>query len=132
VQDVEVISDACLFARRAVLEGLGWYDERYRLYFTEDDLCHRLWAAGWRVCYFPFARVRHHGSTSTRKAPRLWLRWLTVRDLLAYARQYLGPVSLVGLAAASAVDLTLVAAVRGIKWLVARAQRALGVSNAAA
>ncbi|HVN87109.1 MAG TPA: glycosyltransferase family 2 protein [Candidatus Binatia bacterium] len=119
-RDVDVISDACLFARRGALESIGWYDERYRLYFTEDDLCHRFWRRGWRVRYVPHTRVRHHGSTSTRKVPRLWLRWLTVRDLCAYAQQYLGVGAAVAVALASALDLALVAAVRGGKWLAAR------------
>jgi len=131
VRDVDVISDACLFAPRESLQAIGWYDERYRLYFTEDDLCHRLWKAGWRVCYFPTARVCHHGSTSTRKVPRLWLRWLTVKDTLAYARQYLGSGAVAVLAMASALDLTLVAAARGVKWLSGRARRATRVPDPA-
>jgi GT2 family glycosyltransferase len=130
IRDVDVISDACLFARRTALERIGWYDERYRLYFTEDDLCHRLWEGGWRVCYVSGARVRHHGSTSTRKVPRLWLRWLTVRDLYAYARQYLGWRAAVAVAAASGLDLALVAATRGAKWLAAQRQSRRGVPDA--
>ncbi|HUI27055.1 MAG TPA: glycosyltransferase family 2 protein [Candidatus Kryptonia bacterium] len=132
IRDVDVISDACLFAPRAALAGIGWYDERYRLYFTEDDLCHRLWECGWRVGYAPGARVRHHGSTSTRKVPRLWLRWLTVQDLCAYARQYLGRRAAAVVGAASALDLSLVAVVRALKWLGARIHRAGGVSDAIA
>ncbi len=132
VIDVDVISDACLFARRTTIESIGWYDERYRLYFTEDDICHRLWAAGWSVQYCPVARVRHHGSTSTRKAPRLWLRWLTVQDLLTYARRYHGRGAFCVLAIASTLDLALVAAVRGVKWLGGALQRAINVSDAAA
>ncbi len=128
--DVDVISDACLFAPRAVLAAIGWYDERLRLYFTEDDLCHRVWKAGWRVRHLPVTRVRHHGSTSTRKVPRLWLRWLTVKDSLTYTRQYLGPGAFAVLALASALDLALVAVIRGGKWVARRAQRAAGVPDA--
>ena len=131
-RDVDVISDACLFAPRTALESIGWYDERYRLYFTEDDLCHRLHDRGWRVCYMPQARVRHHGSTSTRKVPRLWLRWLTVRDLCAYARQYLGWPAAAVVTLCSALDLTLVAGVRGAKWVSARIQAGRGVPDAVA
>ncbi|MBI4516435.1 MAG: glycosyltransferase family 2 protein [Deltaproteobacteria bacterium] len=130
LRDVDVISDAFLFARRSALAAVGWYDERYRLYFTEDDLCHRLWAAGWRVCFMPAARVRHHGSTSTRKVPRLWLRWLTVQDLLTYARRHLGWAAAALLAAASAVDLALVAVVRGAKWLAQQARNRRHLSDA--
>jgi GT2 family glycosyltransferase len=131
LQDVDVISDACLFARRAALEQIGWYDERFRLYFTEDDLCHRLKASGWRVCYVPQPRVRHRGSTSTRKVPRLWLRWLTVNDLITYARQHLGTGPAAIVTAASALDLALVAVVRGVKWLVARADSVRRLPDAA-
>jgi GT2 family glycosyltransferase len=119
--DVDVVSDACLFARRAAIESIGWYDERYKLYFTEDDLCHRLWAAGWRVQYLPVTRVHHHGSTSTRKVPRLWLRWLTVQDTLAYARRHFAPLAFAMLALASVLDLALVAVVRAAKRIAALA-----------
>jgi GT2 family glycosyltransferase len=131
LDDLDVISDACLFGRRVALEQIGWYDERYRLYFTEDDLCHRLKVAGWRIGCVPSVRVRHRGSTSTRKVPRLWLRWLTVKDLLAYARQHLGVGAWLVLLFPAALDLILVALVRGAKWLRSFNQRAPRVADAA-
>jgi GT2 family glycosyltransferase len=50
---------AFLLMRRAMLDELGGWDESYRHYVEDIDLCYRAMQAGWERWYVPVARVRH-------------------------------------------------------------------------
>ena len=50
---------AFLLYRRAMLEELGGFDEAFRLYGEDIDLCYRAAKAGWERWYVPAAIVRH-------------------------------------------------------------------------
>ena len=58
---------AALLLRRAALEQVGAFDERFFMYFEEVDLCLRLHNAGWKVLFVPGAQVMHHGGESARQ-----------------------------------------------------------------
>jgi N-acetylglucosaminyl-diphospho-decaprenol L-rhamnosyltransferase len=49
----------CLLLRRAMLEELGGFDEGFRMYGEEIDLCYRAAQAGWERWYVPQAVVTH-------------------------------------------------------------------------
>lgn len=68
-QDVDWLVGACLLVRKAVLDTVGRFDERFFMYSEEVDLCLRLRAAGWRVRYTPGAVVVHHEARSSEQAP---------------------------------------------------------------
>ena len=60
MRDVGVVSGACIVAPGTLLESLGLFDEGFRLYYEEDDLCHRVRAfVGRRVVSFPGVEVKH-------------------------------------------------------------------------
>jgi GT2 family glycosyltransferase len=50
---------AFLLMRRAMLDELGGWDEGYRHYVEDIDLCYRAMRAGWERWYVPSARVTH-------------------------------------------------------------------------
>jgi N-acetylglucosaminyl-diphospho-decaprenol L-rhamnosyltransferase len=50
---------AFLLMRRAMLDELGGWDEGYRHYVEDIDLCYRAKRAGWERWYVPAARVTH-------------------------------------------------------------------------
>ncbi len=68
IQDVDWVSGACLTLRREVLDTVGPLDERFFMYSEDVDFCYRVWQAGWRVTYLPFARVTHLIGGSSRRA----------------------------------------------------------------
>ena len=86
---VDWISGACLLARRAALEQVGGFDERYFMYFDDTDLCHRLAATGWGIVYAPDVEVIHHGAQSSK---RVWGRMLVEmqRSRLVYLSKHHG------------------------------------------
>jgi len=64
------VSGACWMARRAVLEDVGLFDERFFLYTEDVDLCARVRAAGHRVAFVPAAVVRHSRGASRATVAR--------------------------------------------------------------
>jgi GT2 family glycosyltransferase len=50
---------AFLLMRRTMLDELGGWDEGYRHYVEDIDLCYRAMLAGWERWYVPAARVTH-------------------------------------------------------------------------
>ncbi|MFH0766002.1 MAG: glycosyltransferase family 2 protein [Calditrichota bacterium] len=73
---------AALMIPRRALEVVGGFDERFFLYSEEEDLCRRLHHAGWKVVYYPQAKVIHQGGESARQQKPLtiaaanWSRYL--------------------------------------------------------
>lgn len=67
VQEVDWVVGAALFVRRAAVEQIGGLDERFFMYSEELDWCYRAKQAGWRVVYFPPARVLHHEAKSSEQ-----------------------------------------------------------------
>lgn len=68
VQDVDWVVGAAMFVRRAVHEEIGGLDERFFMYSEELDWCKRAKQKGWRVVYFPPARVLHYEGKSSEQA----------------------------------------------------------------
>jgi GT2 family glycosyltransferase len=56
---------ADLAYRRSALEAAGGFDERFPLYFEENDFLRRVRG---EIVYVPAARVRHHESAATAQA----------------------------------------------------------------
>ena len=56
---------AFLLVRRSMLAELGGFDEGFRLYGEEIDLCYRAAQAGWERWYVPTATVVHRSSAVT-------------------------------------------------------------------
>lgn len=68
-RDADWVSGAAVWVRRAALEAIGGWDERYFMYLEDVDLCWRLHQAGWRVAYEPAGVVTHVQGVSTAKHP---------------------------------------------------------------
>jgi|KBSSwiStaDraftv2_1062776.scaffolds.fasta_scaffold229963_2 GT2 family glycosyltransferase len=82
--ETDVVSDTFLFVRKSVLDRIGGYDERLRLYATEDDICASIKRAGARVYYYQGARIVHALSASVRKSSPFRIRWILAVDLMRY------------------------------------------------
>jgi N-acetylglucosaminyl-diphospho-decaprenol L-rhamnosyltransferase len=79
---------AFLFLRREMLDELGGFDERFRLYGEDIDLAYRASKAGWERWYVPEAVVRHtHAAVTDRRLftrRTLW-HW---RGILRFVRKH--------------------------------------------
>ena len=72
---------ACVLVRAEVFRAIGGLDERYFMYFEDIDFCRRARVAGWKILYWPAAKVVHllGGSSGVttqgaarRRAPRYY------------------------------------------------------------
>jgi GT2 family glycosyltransferase len=68
---VETVSGAAMLIRGEALQRVGGFDEGFRMYFEETDLCWRLRAAGFTVGFCPQARAVHwHGASTIQTSVR--------------------------------------------------------------
>ncbi|MFQ5683624.1 MAG: glycosyltransferase family 2 protein [Candidatus Binatia bacterium] len=65
--DVVSVSGSFQMARRSVIESIGLLDEAIFMYGEDIDWCLRTREAGWRVVYFPGARIIHYKGRSSKK-----------------------------------------------------------------
>lgn len=63
--DIDWANGCCILVRRALWERIGLFDERFRVYYEDHDLCLRARAAGFRLAHVPSARIAHHVAAST-------------------------------------------------------------------
>lgn len=66
-REVEAVSGAALLIRKDVFEKIGGFDERFFIYFEENDLCLSAKKLGKKVVYCPEARIIHYGGKTTTK-----------------------------------------------------------------
>lgn len=67
IREVDFAGGSSLIVRRRAIEEIGLLDENFFMYTEEADWCYRLWQRGWKVYYFPGARVIHLGGESARR-----------------------------------------------------------------
>ena len=58
-RDYLAVTGACLMMRRQVFDEVGGFDERYRIAYSDIEMCLRIHGRGYRIVYTPFARLRH-------------------------------------------------------------------------
>jgi len=62
------VTAAAVLIRRTAFEEVGGFDERFFLYYEDEDLCRRLRTRGWRAGVCPSADARHAVGGSTGQA----------------------------------------------------------------
>jgi hypothetical protein len=76
IRDVDWALGASMMFRAEALRQVGYFDEGFRLYCEDIDLCYRLWKNGWAVYYYPEAIVIHdHQANSDKRLLSLHTFW---------------------------------------------------------
>lgn len=88
--EVDWVSGACMLVRREVVEQVGLLDERFFLYFEDNDWCRRMRKAGWRVFYDPRFEVIHIGGASLPQRSRA--SEIYYQSLIRFTAKHYGPV----------------------------------------
>lgn len=89
----EVISDGAMLIRTGLFKKLGGYDENFKLYYTENDLCRRIQAKKFTTFHLGSAQLSHTVSASTNKAGWKTISQIYAQDALAYYLKYGSKIS---------------------------------------
>jgi len=65
--EADWVTGACLAIKKQVIEDIGFLDEHFFLYYEEVDFCYRAKKSGWKIFFYPQAKVIHIGGQSTEK-----------------------------------------------------------------
>ncbi len=87
---VKEMYGSCLMVRRAVLNQIGWFDERFFMYAEDVDLCRRVRRAGWKLYYLGSVKVIHLGRGACSKAPRQFSTLMQCESLSLLMQKYYG------------------------------------------
>ncbi len=87
-QEAEHLMGAALLLRRKMLNEIGLLDEKFWLWFEETDLEKRARDAGWKVIYYPGAKVSHMVGKSTRQLNPFRLQYVWNSALRYYFKKH--------------------------------------------
>lgn len=82
------VSGTCLFIRKELFDILKGFDEKFFMYFEDDDLCKRTRKKGYKVTYFPDFSVRHFGGKSF--SSKFKQKKLFYKSMFYYFKKHLG------------------------------------------
>ena len=66
---------ACMLIRRSVIDKVGLFDSDFISYFEESDFCWRVWMQGYRVLFYPNAKIYHKLGFTIRRLGALELNY---------------------------------------------------------
>jgi GT2 family glycosyltransferase len=87
VSETEFATGACVMIKMKVLEKSGVFDERYFLYYEDNDLCMRLKKYG-RILFVPDAVVWHDNAGSTGGSGSALQDYFISRNRLLFGMKY--------------------------------------------
>ncbi len=61
-EETDFATGACLLVKKEVLERVGFFDDKYFLYYEDSDLSQRIRKAGYKIIYAPDAVVWHRNA----------------------------------------------------------------------
>jgi len=79
---IDWVDGACLILRRAAIDEVGFFDERFFMYSEDEDLCLRLKSRGWSVCITARGAAIHLGGASSKQNKFEMLRQFYASQLL--------------------------------------------------
>lgn len=71
-KEVDWVSGAALALRKEILPKVGLLDENFFMYMEEVEWCFRAKLAGFKIFFYPQARVVHYERGSAKKSEAIW------------------------------------------------------------
>jgi O-antigen biosynthesis protein len=87
INEIEVLTGAFFFARKAALDKTGWFDEDFFMYGEDIDLSCRLLKENYSIWYNPETSIIHYKGESTRRSS---INYVLVfyRAMVVYTKKY--------------------------------------------
>ena len=70
VNEIEVISGACMLLRREALDKVGLLDEDFFMYGEDIDLSYRVMQGGWKNYFLPVRMLHYKGESTVKNSYR--------------------------------------------------------------
>lgn len=87
VVETEFATGACVLLPMQVLEKSGWFDEKYFLYYEDNDLCMRLKKYG-KILFVPQAKIWHDNAGSTGGSGSNLQDYFITRNRMLFGMRY--------------------------------------------
>lgn len=88
VEKIAFASGCCMMFKREVLEKVGFFDDRYFLYYEDADLNERINRAGYDVYYVPTAVLTHVNAASSGGAGNVLQDYFITRNKMLFGMTY--------------------------------------------
>lgn len=85
--EIDVLSGAFMFIRKAVLDRVGLLDENFFMYGEDIDLSYRIQKEGYKNFYFPETTIIHYKGESTKKGSLNYVK-VFYNAMLIFARKH--------------------------------------------
>jgi len=85
--EIDVLSGAFMFIRKAVLDRVGLLDETFFMYGEDIDLSYRIQKKGYKNFYFPDTTIIHYKGESTKKGSLNYVK-VFYNAMLIFARKH--------------------------------------------
>jgi GT2 family glycosyltransferase/peptidoglycan/xylan/chitin deacetylase (PgdA/CDA1 family) len=91
--EVDVVSGMFMLVRKEAIEEVGMMDESFFFLFEETDWCYRFAKAGWKMLFWPGAKIIHrHGGGQSRKKAGAKINVQFQRGMLIFFRKHYGRI----------------------------------------
>ncbi|MDR0793636.1 MAG: glycosyltransferase family 2 protein [Chitinophagaceae bacterium] len=88
--EVEILSGAYMMIRKAALDKVGCFDERFFMYGEDIDLCYRLHLDGYKIYYLGDTNMLHFRGKSTKKNSAKYIQYFYNAMILFVEKYYHG------------------------------------------
>lgn len=86
--EVENVVGVILLVRGDLIRELKGFDDRYKLYYTDNELCIRIRKRGYSIVSLPYDKILHHHSVATKRLPKV--NRILEEDTALYLKDKLG------------------------------------------
>lgn len=69
---VDAVMGSAMFVRKKAIEEVGFFDERFWMYYEDVDWSLRMWEAGWPVYYVHDIVIKHAHGRGSAKVPGIF------------------------------------------------------------
>lgn len=87
-KEIDVICGACLLIKKSLFDLILGFDKRFFMYFEEADLCYRIRKKGYKVLYYPDAKIVHYFGRST--SDEKWIKKIFEQSRFRFFEKYHG------------------------------------------
>ncbi|MHC4543146.1 MAG: glycosyltransferase family 2 protein [Planctomycetota bacterium] len=88
-RQVDVVAGVFMLIRREAVDKVGLMDEEYFFLYEETDWCYRFSKAGWKIMFWPGAKIIHvGGGKQSRKQANLKMMVQSQKSMLIFFKKH--------------------------------------------